>query len=69
MGFLRAGEDTVEPADRLASGGWTPYPPGMRTRRIEDGKSIVAWLTSCPGKGYFVPIESESTDEVRPAEV
>jgi hypothetical protein len=63
MGFLRGGEDTVEPADRLAPGGSAPYPPGMRTRRTQDGKSIVAWLTSCPVKGYFVPIESESTDE------
>lgn len=54
----------MEHADRLARGGRTPYPPGMRTRPTEDGKGIVAWLTSCPVKGFFVPIESESTDEV-----
>jgi AbrB family looped-hinge helix DNA binding protein len=23
---------------------------------------LVDWLLSCPDKGYFVPIESESTD-------
>jgi AbrB family looped-hinge helix DNA binding protein len=25
---------------------------------------VVDWLLSCPGKGYFVPIESESTDSL-----
>jgi AbrB family looped-hinge helix DNA binding protein len=28
--------------------------------RTNDG--VVAWLLACPGKGFFVPIESESTD-------
>jgi hypothetical protein len=23
---------------------------------------VVDWLLACPAKGYFVPIESESTD-------
>ena len=25
---------------------------------------IVEWLLSCPSKGFFVPIDSESTDEL-----
>ena len=25
-------------------------------------EGLVKWLLSCPEKGYFVPIESESTD-------
>ena len=25
-------------------------------------EGLVAWLVGCPDKGYFVPIESESTD-------
>ncbi|MDX1744537.1 MAG: AbrB/MazE/SpoVT family DNA-binding domain-containing protein [Halobacteriales archaeon] len=25
---------------------------------------LVEWLLSCPEKGYFVPIDSESTDEL-----
>lgn len=28
--------------------------------RANDG--VVAWLLACPAKGFFVPIESESTD-------
>ena len=31
-----------------------------RTARPNDG--AVDWLLSCPEKGFFVPIESESTD-------
>jgi AbrB family looped-hinge helix DNA binding protein len=30
------------------------------TRRPNEG--LVDWLLACPEKGYFVPIESESTD-------
>jgi AbrB family looped-hinge helix DNA binding protein len=26
------------------------------------GKGIIDWLLACPAKGYFVPIQSESTD-------
>ena len=31
-----------------------------RKRRPNDG--AVDWLLACPAKGYFVPVESESTD-------
>ena len=31
-----------------------------RTPRPNEG--VVDWLLSCPEKGFFVPIESESTD-------
>lgn len=30
------------------------------TARPNDG--LVDWLSACPEKGFFVPIESESTD-------
>ena len=33
-----------------------------RTSRPNDG--LVDWLLACPEKGYFVPIESESTDDL-----
>ena len=33
-----------------------------RTRSANQG--VVDWLLACPGKGYFVPIESESTDSL-----
>jgi AbrB family looped-hinge helix DNA binding protein len=31
-------------------------------RRTGSGRGLVDWLLSCPEKGYFQPIESESTD-------
>jgi AbrB family looped-hinge helix DNA binding protein len=35
-----------------------------RLVRMESpaNQGLVDWLISCPAKGYFVPIESESTD-------
>jgi bifunctional DNA-binding transcriptional regulator/antitoxin component of YhaV-PrlF toxin-antitoxin module len=34
-----------------------------RLVRIEPrNDGLVEWLLACPDKGYFVPIESESTD-------
>ena len=34
-----------------------------RLTRIEArNEGLVDWLLSCPDKGFFVPIESESTD-------
>ena len=31
-------------------------------RQPPPNEGLVDWLLACPGKGYFVPIESESTD-------
>jgi AbrB family looped-hinge helix DNA binding protein len=33
-----------------------------RTGRPNEG--VVDWLLACPEKGFFVPIESESTDSL-----
>jgi len=32
------------------------------TRHEQSAEGLVDWLLTCPAKGYFVPIESESTD-------
>lgn len=31
-------------------------------RKSPANEGLVEWLLACPEKGYFVPIESESTD-------
>ena len=31
-------------------------------RKTENNEGVIDWLLSCPEKGFFVPIESESTD-------
>ena len=33
-------------------------------RSPAPNEGLVDWLLGCPEKGYFVPIESESTDEL-----
>lgn len=32
------------------------------TRRPPRNEGVVDWLLACPRKGFFVPIDSESTD-------
>jgi AbrB family looped-hinge helix DNA binding protein len=33
----------------------------LRRRSVPPNDGLVDWLLSCPHKGFFVPIESEST--------
>jgi len=33
-------------------------------RQPAPNEGLVDWLMACPERGYFVPIESESTDEL-----
>lgn len=55
-------QDGIEPGqefeiERIDSGEY-------RLLRLEPPRNqgLVAWLLACPEKGFFVPIESESTD-------
>ncbi len=34
----------------------------LKRRSAPPNEGVVAWLLACPEKGFFVPIESESTD-------
>ena len=59
-------QDGIEPGqefeiERLENGEY-------RLVRTEPPKNLglVDWLLDCPRKGYFVPIESESTDTLGP---
>lgn len=58
---LRA-QDGIEPGqvfevERIAPGEY------RLVRSVPTGSvGLVDWLRACPVKGYFVPIESESTD-------
>jgi AbrB family looped-hinge helix DNA binding protein len=58
---LRA-QDRIEPGqefdvERIGPG---EYRLVRRVPRPNDG--AIDWLLECPSKGFFVPIESESTD-------
>jgi AbrB family looped-hinge helix DNA binding protein len=34
----------------------------LKRRSLAPNEGLVDWLLACPGKGFFVPVESESTD-------
>ena len=36
----------------------------LRRQAPPPNDGVVDWLLQCPHKGYFVPIESESTDSI-----
>jgi AbrB family looped-hinge helix DNA binding protein len=55
-------QDAIEPGEvfeveRIDQG---EYRLIRQTPRPNEG--VVKWLLACPDKGFFVPIESESTD-------
>lgn len=57
-------QDRIEPGEefeveRIDAG---EYRLVRRTPPPNEG--LVDWLLACPEKGYFVPVESESTEEL-----
>lgn len=36
----------------------------LRRRSAPDNEGVVDWLSLCPAKGFFVPVASESTDDL-----
>jgi AbrB family looped-hinge helix DNA binding protein len=55
-------QDRIEPGqefeiERLEKGEYR-----LLRKKSPPNQGLIDWLLSCPEKGYFVPIESESTD-------
>jgi AbrB family looped-hinge helix DNA binding protein len=55
-------QDDIEPGDefeieRIDRGEYL-----LRRKAPPANEGVVDWLLNCPHKGYFVPVESESTD-------
>ena len=55
-------QDRIEPGqefevERLDRGEYR-----LIRRKSRPNEGVIEWLLSCPEKGFFVPIESESTD-------
>jgi AbrB family looped-hinge helix DNA binding protein len=36
----------------------------LQRRSVRVNEGVVDWLLGCPEKGFFVPVESESTDDL-----
>jgi AbrB family looped-hinge helix DNA binding protein len=57
-------QDRIEPGEqfeieRLGSGEYR-----LVRQAPPPNAGLVDWLLACPEKGFFVPVESESTDEL-----
>lgn len=52
---IRAGQRFV--VERLEAGKYV-----LTRQAVPDNEGLVDWLLSCPEKGWFQPIDSESTD-------
>jgi AbrB family looped-hinge helix DNA binding protein len=55
-------QDRIEPGqefdiERLGRGEYR-----LKRRSAAPNEGVVDWLSACPEKGFFVPVESESTD-------
>jgi AbrB family looped-hinge helix DNA binding protein len=55
-------QDQIEPGEefdivRLKRGEYR-----LRRRSPPPNKGLIEWLLACPEKGFFTPLESESTD-------
>jgi len=55
-------QDRIEPGqefdiERLDRGEYR-----LKRRSVAPNEGVVDWLFACPKKGFFVPVESESTD-------
>jgi AbrB family looped-hinge helix DNA binding protein len=55
-------QDRIEPGqefdvERLDRGDYR-----LVRRRIRPNEGAMEWLLACPEKGFFVPVDSESTD-------
>lgn len=54
--------DGIEPGDEFTVERVDRGEYRLVRRAPPPNEGVVDWLLACPEKGYFVPIESESTD-------
>ena len=60
-------QDGVEPGQEFDVERIEPGQYRLVRRAPAPNAGVVDWLLDCPEKGFFVPIESESTDTLRPS--
>jgi AbrB family looped-hinge helix DNA binding protein len=54
--------DRIEPGEEFEVERIDPGEYRLIRLAAPPNQGVVDWLLRCPAKGYFVPIESESTD-------
>ena len=56
--------DGIEPGDEFTVERVDRGEYRLVRRNPPPNEGVLDWLLACPEKGYFVPIESQSTDEL-----
>jgi AbrB family looped-hinge helix DNA binding protein len=57
-------QDDIEPGEEFTVERIERGEYRLIRRAPVPNEGMVEWLLACPEKGYFVPIESESTDDL-----
>jgi AbrB family looped-hinge helix DNA binding protein len=57
-------QDQIEPGEEFTVERLDRGEYRLRRRTPPPNDGVVDWLLACPEKGFFVPIESESTDSL-----
>lgn len=55
-------QDEIEPGEEFIVERIDRGEYRLTRRAPKPNEGVLAWLLACPEKGFFVPIESESTD-------
>jgi AbrB family looped-hinge helix DNA binding protein len=55
-------QDHIEPGEEFEIERMDPGEYRLIRRRPPPNEGLVDWLLACPIRGFFTPIESESTD-------
>jgi AbrB family looped-hinge helix DNA binding protein len=55
-------QDNIEPGDEFIVERIDRGEYRLMRRAPKPNEGVLDWLLACPEKGFFVPIESESTD-------
>ena len=58
--------DAIEPGQEFDIERLEPGEYRLSLRQPPPNEGLVDWLLKCPEKGYFTPIESESTETLGP---
>jgi len=61
-------QDDVQPGQEFELQRIRPGDYRLRRRKVPNNEGVVDWLLSCPSKGFFVSLGSESTDMLAEAE-
>ena len=55
-------QDRIEAGQKFDIERLDPGKYRLKRRSLAPNEGVVDWLLACPEKGFFVPVESESTD-------